>query len=250
MDFNLLQVAIRKLQCPTCGGFIDVTKKRTDRLKVTFQYLFTCNSCAFEIVERSSPLFQPPNYIRRIPDLNLRLTASATAVGLKYSQVHQFFDLLGINCVSNKGWQTTSDEIFEATEQVSLTFLEQEGQATGEALNNIELDIDIDTTTSTKRIRLCGVCRQAGHDRRKCPTAMYDYIGTSRGMEGYLVDILFKKMKGDGLNPKSYAHDNDGVTRNKAEEIFPNMVEYLDIGHSERTSWIWTTHTTRLSYTN
>jgi len=69
-----------------------------------------------------------------------------------------------------------------------------------------EGDNDLETNEHTPR--RCGLCREPGHDRRTCPlsskelsslysglveerkntaTAIYDYRGTSRGMEGFLV---------------------------------------------------------------
>jgi len=120
LDLSLLKHAVAKLSCAICSGGLQMQVTRTKNKNLAFKYNFVCTSCLFNVEELSTPLVKSTYRKRQQSDLQIRLPVVAQTVGIKYKQMRQFLDLLGIHSPISDTWHTSSDDTFDAIEQVTL----------------------------------------------------------------------------------------------------------------------------------
>lgn len=181
----------------------------------------------------------------------MRLPAAAQICGVKHQQLHEFLDLVGTNSPTAPVWQRVSDKVFPAVETSALASMQK---AIAKAKEEPDLWVILDCRWASRGYNsehATVFCMDGNTDkvlytvsilrkieqiqgRTNTDTAIYDYEGTSRGMEGFGVRTILEKCLDDGLQITHYAHDDDGCTRKIVQELYPNALEYLDIGHAAK----------------
>jgi len=118
VDLNLLENLITKLACLLCSSNVSFSKSITNKL--LFKYTVSCN-CGFTTTSQSSPKIpnKSDDDMSIVYDINQRLSSTAQIVGLKYKQMSEFLNLLGVGCISGSTWQRISNTVFHAVESVA-----------------------------------------------------------------------------------------------------------------------------------
>jgi len=131
-------------KCPGCFVVLKTARSAKRHIKIP-----CARFAEVEVVHRSSPLIKPSDYNRSQPDIQIRFATAAQLAGLKYAQVSQFLDLLGVNPPAATTWQSVSDLVFDSVEKITLKTMEKAREI---ARNDNDLWVIIDCRWASRGV--------------------------------------------------------------------------------------------------
>jgi len=214
-----------------------------------YKLIISCFSCRASI-GLSSRIIKVSHRRGKQYDLQYRVPISAQIAGIKRQQFTDFLNLMGIGGMFPKCWQNASKDLYKSTETVALSSTRRVIEAAqnddnlcvitdcrwdSRGFNSEHATVFLMDAGTDKILYGISILRYNPNIKRKSTdTAVFDYKGSSKAMEGFGLQIMLEKCKKDKLEIQAFIHDDDGCSRGMFKEFYPNSMEILDIGHAAK----------------